>query len=200
MLKLRSALATRGRRARVWMGLGAIAWMAVLLGGTAGCGGNDGPGTQPTIHHPQDYLPTQVSGWEQAGETATGTTEAELEAEIDGGSEIYTSHGMREFAIAAYAGSGSQASATLDIRIYEMNTNQAALDLYNDSRIVPSPIESQPDVGSVARLSSSLLGKALEFVRDAYYVKVEVLGASSEAEARTQVEFFAGNIDQEMTQ
>ncbi len=200
MLKCRSAIAAHGRRVSAWMWIGALVWMPGLLGGTIGCGGDKGPGTQPTIHHPQDYLPTQVSGWEQAGVTVTGTTEAELEAEIDGGSEIYTSHGMREFAIASYAGSGSQAGATLGIRIFEMNTNQAALDLYNDSRIIPSPIESQPDVGMVARLSSSLLGKALEFVRDDYFVKVEVLGASSEAEARTQVQFFAGSIDQEMTQ
>lgn len=200
MLKLRSAIAAHGRRVFVWMWIGALAWTPGLLGGVAGCGGDKGPTTQPAIHHPQDYLPTQVSGWEQAGETATGTTDAELQAEIDGGYDVYASHGMREFAIATYAGSGSQAGATLDIWIFEMNTNQAALDLYDDGRIITDTIESQPDVGSVARIFTTLLAKRLEFVRDAYFVRVRVSGASSEDDARTQVQFFAGNIDQEMTQ
>jgi len=173
---------------------------SVLALGLPGCGGDDG-GTQPAIQHPQDFLPSQVSGWDQVGDAETGTTDGELQAEIDGGSEIYTRHGMKEFAMADYNGSGAQAGATLKVWIFEMNSSQAALDLYNDSDLAPATIEGTPMIGSEARVSPIIpVGKSLEFVRDGYYVEVEVSNASSEQTARNQVEFLAGNIDQEMTQ
>ncbi|MBM3317180.1 MAG: hypothetical protein FJY75_04940 [Candidatus Eisenbacteria bacterium] len=168
-----------------------------LLG--AGCGG-DGKGTAPVLLHPQDFLPTQVSGWEQAGAPQTGTTDAELQAVINGGYEIYTRHGMKEFAIADYAGSGAQAGAVLRVSIYEMTTAQGALDLYDDGDIRPSTIEAYPAVGETARLSPIIpTGKALDFVRARYYAKIEISNAVSPEEARNQAEFFAGNVDQEMT-
>jgi hypothetical protein len=179
----------------------AVALSASMLAlGLPGCGGDDG-GTQPTIHHPQDFLPSQVSGWDQQGEPQTGTTDGDLQAVIDGGYEIYTRHGMKEFAIADYLGSGAQAGATLKVWIFEMTSDQAALDLYNDSDLLPTTIEGTPMIGSEARVSPIIpVGKSLEFVRDAYYVEVEVSNASSEQTARNQAEFLAGNIDQEMTQ
>jgi hypothetical protein len=165
----------------------------------AGCGGDDG-GTDPAIRHPQDFVPTQVSGWGQDGEVDTGTTAAELEAIIDGGAEIYGRHGLQEFALADYIGSGAQAGALMKVWIFDMNSGQEALDLYDDGDLANVAVDEFPEVGNQARLSSSLLARLLEFRRETYYVRIEISGASSPDEARIQLLFFAGNIDQEMTE
>ena len=171
--------------------------------GLAGCNSDDNGGTAPTIRHPGDFLPTSVSGWEADGEPQSGTTDAELSSSrVNGGYEIYTRHGMKEFAVAEYLGTGAQSGASLQIRIFEMTSAQGALDLYNDIENAPSNTEGNPEIGDVARLSNIpfVAGKRVDFVRDEYYVDVKVTGTSSDEEARVQAEFFAGNIDQEITQ
>jgi hypothetical protein len=166
----------------------------------AGCGDGDG-GTGPTIRHAQDVLPSDVSGWELEGAIRTGTTDAELQAVINGGYTVYTRHGMKEFAFADYVGSGSQAGAFMHIDIYRMNSADGAADLYSDSDLYAGTPEENPEIGDAARLYAALpVGKTLEFVRDDYYVLVVITQASSTDEARIQVEFIAGNIDQEIVQ
>lgn len=186
-------------RARRLSGVALLLFGALAL--LAGCGGDDDGGTAPAIRHAEDFLPAQISGWDPSGDPATGTTEAELAATvINGASNTYARHGMKEFAMADYIGSGAQAGGTMKIWIFEMTSPEGAQALYDDEDL-QVVVEDTPEIGEAARISPvQSAGKKLEFLRDGYYVKVEVAGLSSPEASRNQAEFFAGNIDQEMTE
>ena len=170
----------------------------LLAVGLTACGGNDNP-TGPTIRHPEDFLPTGLSGWALSGETQTGTTEADLYAIIDGGAEIYAGHGMKQFATASYTGSGTQAGGTLTVWIYEQNSVGDVLGLYDDSAIVPPSPVPETGIGDHARMSSTFLGKELEFTRDRYYVDLNLSGLAPQT-AETQLRLIGTGIDQKITQ
>lgn len=175
--------------------LGPIPFLLVL--GLAACGGDDDP-TNPTIRHPEDFLPTGLSGWSLSGDTQTGTTEAELYSIIDGGAEIYAGHGMEEFATATYAGNGTQAGGTLTVWIYEQDSAAHAQALYEDSEIAPPSSVPELGLGDRARMSSNFLGKELEFTRDPYYIDLNVSGLTSD-QAEAQLRLVAAGIDQKIT-
>lgn len=169
----------------------------LLLLGLAACGGDDGP-SGPVIRHPEDFLPTGLSGWTLSGDTQTGTTEAELYSIIDGGAEIYAGHGMEEFATATYTGTGTQAGGTLTVWIYEQDSAPHADALYDDSEIVPPSPIPELGLGDQARMSATFLGKELEFTRDAYYIDLNVSGLASD-DAEAQLRLVATGIDQKIT-
>jgi len=182
------------RRIRGPIGM-AVALALTLMG--TGCSSDDDGGTGTTITHPEDFLPTNVSGWSST-EVKSGTTAASLQDDINGGYETYTGHGMKEFAHGSYEGSGSQAGGVMEIFIYEMDGEANALDLYDDSNIVPSAIDEEPNLGDTARLSSFLGGKMLELVRDQYYVSVSISNLGSLEDAESQALLLATSIDQEI--
>jgi hypothetical protein len=169
----------------------------LLVLGLAACGGNDDP-TAPTIRHPEDFLPTGLSGWTLSGDAQAGTTEAELYSIIDGGAEIYAGHGLEEFATATYTGTGTQAGGTLTVWIYELDSAAHAQALYEDSEIVPPSPVPELGLGDRARMSSTFPGKELEFTRDAYYIDLNVSGLSPD-QAESQLRLVGTGIDQKIT-
>jgi len=183
---------SRPPRRAVWLAL-------LLLPVLAHCGGDDDGGVAPEIRKPEDFLPTDVSAWEQ-GETCTGTTDGELQEAINGGYTTYARHGMKEFADADFSGTGSLSGATMTVRIFEMNSSQAAEDLYNDPDTVTGTIEENPAVGELARMIGGLATKEIHFVRATYYVSVAVTFFGSVDDARSQALFISGNIDQEISE
>ena len=171
----------------------------LLVLGLAACGGDNDPNA-PTIRHPEDFLPTGLSGWTLSGEgTQTGTTEAELYSIIDGGADIYAGHGMEEFATATYTGSGTQAGGTLTVWIYEQDSATHADELYDDGEIVPPSPIPELGLGDQARMSSTFVGKELEFTRDKYYIDLNVSGSLSPDQAESQLRLVATGIDQKIT-
>jgi hypothetical protein len=173
------------------LGLLALAWVS-------GCGSKDDDGNQ-VIHQPEDYLPTSISGWELAEANRTGSNYDDLYAAIDGGAEIYVRHNLRSFAYAKFSGTGDLSGATLEVLITEMQTPADTQSLYEDSDLIQDPHEDVPDLGDDARLSMGLAGGMLQFIRDKYYVEIEVTDATPQ-KARTQLEFIGPNIDGEMAQ
>ncbi len=175
-----------------------IAAGGALLIALPGCSSDDGGnGSGTPIVHAQDLLPTSISGWQQQGESVTGTTADELDDYVDGDAPFYVEHNMKEFASASYLGTDAQSGAELDVVIAEMTASADAAALYNDSRISPPSPESESGIGDVARTWSTLFGKVLEFTRDNYYAKLSIENMDGET-AENQLRLIATGIDQEM--
>lgn len=176
-------------------------WLMLSIAGLAlmmlavGCNDDDG-GSGPTIRHPQDFLPTQVSGWE-ANQIQTGTTESDLYGIINGGADIYARYNLKEFAVGDYNGTDDLAGAILQIWIYALGSAADAEALYNDSQIALSPVEAEPEIGNSARLGSISTGKKLQFIRNEYYMTVAVNQTTAE-KAESQVLLQGSGIDDEI--
>ncbi len=145
---------------------------------TVGCGNKKR--STPTIIHTEDLLPAGISSWDLSGDVRTGTTEPDLFEVINGGSNIYADHNFTEFAIADYTGSGSLAGGTLACWIFELPNADDTLALYNDSRINTGSPQEVTDIGDEARSNSSFGIYILEFVKDNYYIKLEIQNLSTE--------------------
>lgn len=174
-----------------------ICLAALLVVGGLGIGcskdSSDNGGTNPTIRHPQDFLPTSVSGWTMTGEIASGTTDAELQAEINGGYQTYTRHNMKEFAMADYLGTSGGSAG---IHIYECDTTPDAQELYNDPDFLPHGSQS-PAVGDLADMGSASGATTLRFARNQYYTEIVLVSADTQY-AEQQAELLAAGIDSQM--
>lgn len=162
----------------------------------AGCGddGDDGT-TAPIVRQPEDFLPTNVSGWESSAEVESGTTYEDLTASINGGANIYWRHNVKEFARGRYAGTGSNGGSA-DIRIYEMNSAADAAALYNDSELGYFA-DSQPALGDMAGQTSSMGFSTLWFTHDHYFIEL-LLESSDTQFSEDQALLLATGIDSQL--
>lgn len=172
--------------------------LLVLSGLLPGCGDsddNDG-NTNPQPFHPQDLLPQSVGSMLRDGSAQSGTTDSELQAIINGGYELYSRHGYREFVYQDYAGTAAWGEAHATVAIFEMASAENAQDLYNDPDTDQGGCGEAVSIGDQGRLCTSLLDLTLQFRRGKYWVRV-LMNNNSEA-AKTQLQLFGTHIDQEI--
>ncbi len=184
----------RSKSATFLICLAGVLAAAALTGGCSKDNSDNG-GTTPTIRHPEDFLPTNVSGWELSGEVKSGTTQSELRDAINGGYTTYWRHNMKEFAQANYLGTGS-GGGSVDIRVYEFETTADAQALYNDTDLGYIAQEN-PSVGDMAGMFSAGGFATLWFTRDQYFTEI-ILSATDTQYAEQQVELLAAGIDTQM--
>ncbi len=189
---------------------GLIGVLAVVsLAAFCGCSSDDGDngGTSPTIQQPEDFLPPGDASWARASLTQTASTVAELQAAINGAFTIYEQHGFEEFAGTTYDGTLGAAEVTLRAWIFEMGANAQALSLHDEDheeirKFPPSSVQVINDLGDTARFwevqGIPYPTKGLDFVRNEYWVRLEV-PAPSINDAEAVLEAFARSIDQDMT-
>ena len=123
----------------------------------------------------------------------SGTTDAELQAEINGGYQTYTRHNMKEFAMADYLGTSGGSAG---IHIYECDTTPDAQELYNDPDFLPHGSQS-PAVGDLADMGSASGATTLRFARNQYYTEIVLVSADTQY-AEQQAELLAAGIDSQM--
>jgi hypothetical protein len=174
------------------------------LASLAGCSSDEETGGT-VIRHPQDFLVDDVAGWEMvAGTMETATTIDELRAGAVNGSLIADAvdlHGFREWAGAGYEGTLAGSAANVTLWIFEQQSAEGALTLYNDTEYGIAPPTSEPPeqaIGDEARIyPSGLNATTLDFVRGPYWVYILISGASDDAEQVLQL--FGASVDQKMT-
>ena len=170
-----------------------------------GCS-SDETGGGTVIRHPQDFLVNDVEGWDMdAGTVETATTISELRAAAVNGSIIADAvdlHNFREWAGAGYAGSLAGGLVNVTLWIFEQQSAEDALALYNDSEYDIAPPTSEPPeqaMGDEARIyPSGLHATTLDFVRGPYWVYILILAAGEDAEQVVQL--FGASVDQKMTE
>lgn len=173
--------------------LTSLLFLAVVL---TGCGGDDEKSTAPTIRHPQDFFPQEVTGMTLDGSPRTATTDEELEAIIDGGSTIYTAHNFREFALQDYQGTIDGTQTALSVWIFEMAGEQDAQELHADEQVQTGNCQNATDVGEQERICPSFNSQMIQFQRGAYWVRLTITNTSQDARDLTTL--VATHIDQKI--
>lgn len=169
-----------------------------------GCGSDEENGGT-VIRHPQDFLVSDVAGWEMGeGTLQTATTIGELrDGDVNGSliADAVDLHNFREWAGAYYEGTLSGSTANLTLWIFEQQSAEDALALYNESEYGIAPPTSEPPeqaIGDQARIyPSGLNATTLDFVRGPYWVYILIHRASEDAEQVLQL--FGASVDQKMT-
>jgi hypothetical protein len=170
--------------------------LAPLLLATAliGCGKDNSP--QPSIRHPQDFLPQTLSGLARDGAVRVATNVTELQAIVDGGYQTYTQHDFRELAEQSYSGTLGGSSTTLRARVFDQGTAAAATALFADVNVDPGGCTTLLDFGDEARICSGLLTQTVQFRRGIYWVELVIQDTSPDG--RSLLELFAQHVDGEI--
>ena len=182
----------RSLRAR-WI-LAALGILAALA--CTGCGDDDKKSTDPTIQHPEDFLPQSVSGMTRDGAVQTATTTSELQALVDGGFQVYTSHGWRELAQQNYTGTVGGMETGLQARIFDQGAAENAAALHADENLSSSGCSIVNGLGDEGRHCPSFGSQSLQFRRDRYWVQVLIYNDTQDG--RTVLDLFGQHVDGEI--
>lgn len=168
--------------------------LVVLL--IAGCGDDKKETTEPPIRHPQDFLPQSVSGLAKDGAVRVATTATELQEIVDGGYQVYTSHGFRELAEQNYTGTVGGTQTSLLARLFDQETEANATALHADENINTGGCSPSGGIGDDARYCPSFISQSIQFRRGQYWVQLAISDVSPDG--RTVLELFAQHIDSEI--
>jgi hypothetical protein len=172
--------------------------LLLILGLAGGCGGDDQQG--PTIRHPEDFLPRDVSGWSQ-GAVETATTADELNGIINGEYWVYEQHNFQEFAWSQYDGSAGGSAATLEAWIFEMQTPADAYATYHDTEHGIEPTSAEPTeqvFGEESRIYGQFGVRVLDFISGPYWVKLTLMHSATQDDASSILHVFAASVEQRM--
>ena len=130
------------------------------------------------------------------GSPQSATTAAELQALIDGGYTIYTSHNFQEFAAQTYTGTLSTGQATLTAWIFELATVADSQALHGDEQVQTGNCQTLQGIGEMERLCFGLGSQTIQFQRSKYWVRLFI--DNSSPDARGILELVGAHIDQKI--
>ncbi|MBU1699936.1 MAG: hypothetical protein KJ970_13960 [Candidatus Eisenbacteria bacterium] len=181
-----------GRQARTLaagfvVSAGLVLALGIFLAACSDDKGNGG--TEPTIRHPQDFIPQGTSGMSLNGSVQVATNAEELQQVINGGYGVYLTYNFQELALQNYLGNVAGSQASLDVYIYDMGTAEDAADLHHDVEINGSgSYEELDDVGDEERLFIGLGWQKIQFLKGQYWVRIYI--DSSTEDAKTLLDLF----------
>ncbi|HOJ03802.1 MAG TPA: hypothetical protein PK916_07350 [Bacteroidota bacterium] len=154
-------------------------------------------GNNPDVLTITDVLPkeNEISGWARiSGSQWKATNPSELQAQINGGSELYTNHGFVEAAAQSYSGSVNAVSGvSCDIQVYDQGSESNANTVFDDpNNVFVNPITPANPPSAKAQIRKDLFSWTMKFVKGRYYVLLSIL--SSDDKAQDVITVFANNV------
>jgi hypothetical protein len=156
-------------------------------------------GSNPDIVSIVDLMPQQneISGWSRtAGSDGSwlATNAAELQDQINGGSELYTNHGFVEAAMQSYVGTiNAQSGVACEIQIYDQGSETEAVTVFDDANnVFTNPVTPANPPSAKAQISKELFSYRMKFVKGKYYVLISII--TSEDKGQEVLEVFANNV------
>ncbi|NQS98539.1 MAG: hypothetical protein HQ591_08800 [candidate division Zixibacteria bacterium] len=160
-------------------------------------------GSSSTITVPADFLPKQgdIEGWTKGsgtGDYLEASNQSSLYDIIDGGAEVYITHGFLEGVQQLYYGDILGAGQTLTLFITDQGDSTGAYNLFHDAFITPTS-HSPLDYGDEGRLNEGLLfDYEIDFRLDEYYVRLTLNKEGMETEALQVLQLFASAVESNM--
>ncbi len=114
----------------------------------------------------------EVPGWKRSEKNLRASNEQDLYRIFNGGASLYIKHGFRSFVSQSYtAANGTE----LEVQIFDQETYQNTLDLYENPFTKPNRIKEVSDIGEKARIDMTpLFCYALDFIQKGFLVRVIV--------------------------
>jgi hypothetical protein len=153
-------------------------------------------GTNPIIVVPEDLLPknNEISGWQRTGQFWSASTSGDLTTYINGEAVIYINHGFVEAAKQDYEGTILSNIVTIEVRVFDQETNENAKSLYDEIvNQMSNPLEWVPGVGQESKIERFLLSQKIVFLKLQYFMSLSITSGSDEA--LNILKTFANNID-----
>jgi len=137
----------------------------------------------------------EITGWSYAGVRWVANNITELTEFINGGAEIYQNHGFKEATQQSYNGTIENGTRTMQLFIYDMNTNENAKAVYDDPNLGLSGATDWLDGAGVEAhyVRFGGLSQKLSFYRDKYFVLIDINFDTDES--LNIVKQFALNVD-----
>ena len=149
---------------------------------------------------PSDFLPQQgdIEGWEKGtglGDYMEASDQSSLYDIINGGAEIYITHGFTEGVQQRYYGNVLGNERILTLFIADMGDSSGAYNLFHDFAITPTSY-SPKDFGDEGRLDEGLLfDYVLDFRLERYYAELTLRKEGTEVESLQILELFALTVE-----
>jgi hypothetical protein len=172
-----------------------LAMLCLVTALTAGCGGEEG-GSQPTIRHPEDFLPPGTAAMQKDGNPRTATDTAGLQDIVDGGFEVYTNNGFREMVEQMYTGNVGGSNATVRLWIFDQSSTENAQALHEDI-LQEGTWEQSGKIGDAEYRRTVLFASIILFRRNQYSAQLEI--SANSQDAKDLLVLFATHVDQEIT-